>query len=83
MYNYMIIKTIVVSFLTFLIGQRRKVVNVFTRVFTVRNAKSKIEVKRFEKSITEKVTFDHSKILNRLVSNDELDAVQNKDTRNI
>ena len=52
--------------------QSRKIVNVFDSVFTVRNAKSKVKIERFEKFVAEKMPLDHSELVNRFGSHAEI-----------
>jgi hypothetical protein len=48
----------------------------FASVGTVRNAESKVKVERLEEFVFEKVSLNHSKVVNRFVSNRELDPVR-------
>ena len=51
----------------------RELIDVLTSVHAVRNAEPKVEIKCFQVLLTEKVSFNHSKILQRFVANFKLD----------
>ena len=51
----------------------RELIDVLTGVHAVRNAEPKVEIKCFQVLLTEKVSFNHSKILQRFVANFQLD----------
>lgn len=50
----------------------------FTSIFTVRNTKTKFEIKCFEKSISKKMTFDHPKIVNWFLTNHKFNTAKTK-----
>ena len=53
----------------------------FTRVFRVRNAESKLEIEAFEEFISEVMTFDHSKIVDWFITYSKLyPATQEQET---
>lgn len=43
----------------------------FTGVFAVWNAKTELEVKSLQRPVTEKMAFNHSEFIDRLITNDE------------
>ncbi len=59
--------------LTLIIGKRRQLVNVFTRVDTVRDAEAKVEIEAFDKAILEEMTLNHAKPFDGQVSHTKLD----------
>jgi hypothetical protein len=51
----------------------------FHRVLAVWHNKSKLEIKTFQKPITEVVSLDHAELLNRLFTNRKLDSANEKE----
>ena len=49
--------------------QPRKLVDVLAAIYTVRNAESKVKIKRFKVLVTEKMSFNHSKFVDRFTPN--------------
>ena len=59
-------------FLDEIFAQTREFVNVFARVLRVRDAKTELEVERFEQLFPEKVALDHPETVDRTVAHREL-----------
>ena len=49
--------------------QPRKLVDVLAAIYTVRNAESKVKIKRFKMLVTEKMSFNHPKFVHRFTPN--------------
>lgn len=54
--------------LTHLTAERGELIDVFARVFAIRNTKAKIKVESLEQIVPEIVTLDHSETVQWLVS---------------
>ena len=52
----------------------RKIIDVLTGVDTVRNAETKIKMKSFQVLTSKEMSLNHSKVLDRLTSNGELNC---------
>lgn len=60
-----------------------KIVDMFTTVFAIWDAKTKIEIECFKRAITEKMTFNHSELVDRFATYNKFNPSKHKQRINL